>query len=132
MGLPKKTKLRSSPEEAEFYRRFRERGVAALRQGISRDALLKELESHGVSLLSAERLVTAFEQEVAIGGGAEPVNKGGISGTVLAIVGIGVGFAAYLMWSLGRNGGSRWGIVAWPVLFIVVIIVRTVRTTRQP
>ena len=65
-GPLRRTKLKSSPEEAALFRRHRERGVAALLKGVSRDKLLQEFAEQGVPSLSAERLVSAFEQEAAL------------------------------------------------------------------
>jgi hypothetical protein len=125
-GPLKRTKLKSSPEEAEFYRRFHDRGVAALRQGISRDALLKELQEHGASLLSAERLVTAFEQEASLKGKADQ-HKGDRNPVVfiVALV-LGLGSAGYLAWTLGHDGQFRWGYVGGAILLVVIPILLAV------
>lgn len=124
-GPLKRTKLRSSPEEAEWYRRFHDRGVAALRQGISRDALLKELQEHGVPLLSAERLVTAFEQEASLSVEAGQIRGGGkLTGSLIAILVVGVGFACYFMWTLGHEGKFRWGYAAAAILITVIAAFR--------
>jgi len=126
-GLSKRTKLKSSPEEAEFYRRFHDAGVAALRQGTSRDALLKELQDQGVSLLSAERLVTAFEQEASLFTQKDHLRGQSFIGSFLLIGIFGLSFACYVMWDLGRNEGSRWGYAAWAAVAIVAAIIRAVR-----
>jgi len=86
MGGPlKRTKLRSSPEEAALYRRFHDPGLAALHRGVSRVQLLQELADQGVSLISAERIVTALEQEAALGGGLQP-RSGTASNTSLVLI----------------------------------------------
>lgn len=66
-GLPKRTRLRSSPEDAEHYRRHHDAALAALRNGVRREALLRELVSCGVPEKTAERIVFAVEQEKELG-----------------------------------------------------------------
>jgi hypothetical protein len=102
-GPLKRTKLKSSPEEAALYRRHHDRGVAALRSGGTRDALLKELADQGVSLLSAERLVTAFEQEASLHAAAHQSRRGNGSTYLIIMLLSAAGIGAIILWAWYRD-----------------------------
>ena len=112
-GLPKRTRLRSSAEDAEHYRRHHDAALAALRNGIPRENLLRELVSCGVPEKTAERIVAAVEQEKGMG----DVTQRGVSTTfsatfwliiVFSLLILG-GNAAYFGWRWGREGSPTPG-----------------------
>jgi len=69
----KRTNLKSSPEDAAFYRQFHYHALATLRKGSPREQLLQELVDKGVPEKTAARIVIAVEQELAV---ANPARSG--------------------------------------------------------
>lgn len=64
-GPLKRTGLRTSAEDAAFFRKFHHSALASLRQGLPREEVLRELLTRGVPEKTAERIVVAVEQEHA-------------------------------------------------------------------
>ena len=56
-GPLKRTTLKSSPEDAAFYKRFHDPTLFSLRKGTPRDEILRELGGKGVPEKTAERIV---------------------------------------------------------------------------
>src|SRR5438045_3287982 len=65
-GPFEKTNYRASPEDAVFYHKHRFQALASLQGGTSREDLIRDLLSKGVPQRTAERIVTAVEQEHAV------------------------------------------------------------------
>jgi hypothetical protein len=61
----KRTRLKTNPEEAEHYRKYREDVLAALSKGFPQDQIRKELATKGVPDRIAERIVVAAELELS-------------------------------------------------------------------
>ena len=55
----KRTNLRTSPEDAAFYRQFHDHALSTLRSGTPREQLLKELADKGGPEKTAARIVIA-------------------------------------------------------------------------
>ena len=133
--LKRRTGFRSSPEDAEFYRKFHDSALSALQQGRSRSEILQELTARGVPAESAERVVRAVEQEAAVSDWKpdHSVSKW-ISAMVFGTLGMMV--MAVVIWSrLSESGVSLKGLL--PPLFIVLIVsglfvARSLRKLRGP
>lgn len=112
-GLPKRTRLRSSPEDAEHYRRHHDAALDALRNGIPREQLLRELGSCGVPEKTAERIVAAVEQEKGLGSVSMRDDSKKVSGVlwgmILMTLLIVAGNAAYFGWRWAREGSATPG-----------------------
>jgi len=129
MGGPlKRTKLKSSPEEAALYRRFHDPGLAALYRGVTRVQLLQELADQGVSLISAERIVTALEQEAALGGGRtlEPRKSSNTSFVLLIVVLIWGGMTALVAGYMIRGMNFHWGYLVSAGMVALIATLRLV------
>src|SRR5581483_133492 len=69
-GPLKRTGYRASPEDAAFYRRFHDSALSAIRKGVPRQDVLQDLVTRGVPDKTAQRIVTAVEQEHAMASAA--------------------------------------------------------------
>jgi hypothetical protein len=75
-GLPKRTSLRSSPEDAVFYRKYHDSTLSWFQKGVPHAELVQELIRLGVPEKTAERIVIAVEQEQAHSVGKKEVPAG--------------------------------------------------------
>ena len=118
-GLPKRTALRSSPEDEAHYRQFHDAVLARRQAGIPREEILKDLTGSGVPEKTAERIVFAVEQELEHSAFSSQVTRkvswirtGGI-GLFIFLV------AAYAAWQMGEHRRIPLR-VALPGLFIAI------------
>ena len=108
-GPLKRTGLRSSPEDAAFYKRFHDHVLFSLRKGAGRDAMLHELADKGVPDKTAERIVAAVEQELALAAAAQGARLRIGWKSIAFIVLFWAGLVAYLVWQMTRDGTFHWG-----------------------
>jgi hypothetical protein len=122
----KRTNLRSSPEDAAFYRQFHDHALAALRQGTPREQLLRDLADKGVPEKTAARIVIAVEQELALAAAA----KGGLAGNRWKIIGFIVlvwgSVAGYIVWQLRKDGTLHWKYLVVAGVIAVILSARVV------
>jgi hypothetical protein len=102
-GPLKRTALRTSPEDAEHYKKFHDRVLEALRGGTPREELLKELAGNGVPASTAERIVYSVEQQVEHAAFSSRASRTAfwISWSVAGIF-VFLG-AAYAAWQMGEH-----------------------------
>ena len=134
-GPLKRTALRSSPEDAAFYKRFHDPTLFSLRKGTPRDEMLRELVGKGVPEQTAERIVLAVEQELAT---KATIHKPRTSvwkllGFVALVWGA---IAGYLVWQMTKDSTFSWGyLIAGGVIAIILtarIIGRISLGLREP
>lgn len=132
----KRTNLRSSPEDAAFYRQFHDHALSALRSGTPREQLLKDLADKGVPEKTAARIVIAVGLELsaasgATGGGRPKVWKA--VAFILLIWGI---VAAYLAWRMTKDGTfSLKYLIAGGVIVLILsarVMSRLLPGRREP
>jgi hypothetical protein len=104
----KRTNLRSSPEDAAFYRQFHDHALSTLRNGTPREQLLKELADKGVPEKTAARIVIAVEQELALSKPAGIVSPRGVGKVLGFIVLVWGAVAGYLIWQMKKDGTFHW------------------------
>jgi len=108
----KRTNLRSSPEDAAFYRRFHDHALSALRDCIPREQLQKELADKGVPGKTAARIVIAVEMELALAnpaGSGPPRSMGKVLGFIALVWGA---VAGYIVWQMKKDGTFHWKYLA--------------------
>jgi hypothetical protein len=121
---PKRTNLRSSPEDAAFYRQFHDHALAALRQGAPREQLLQELVGNGVPEKTAARIVIAVEQELALANPARSGSPRGV-GKVLGFIALVWGaVAGYLVWQMTKGGTFQWKYLVAAGVIAVYLTIR--------
>jgi hypothetical protein len=122
---PKRTNLRSSPEDAAFYRQFHDHALSALRNGTPREQLLKDLADKGVPEKTAARIVIAVEQELALqtAGSSPPGRKWKVLAFIIAIWG---SIAGYIAWQMTKDGAFHWKYLAGAGAIATFLSYRTV------
>jgi len=103
----KRTGARSSPEDAAFYKQHHEPTLAALRQGKTRDELVRDMISKGVPDKTAERIMVAVEME-ARGFYDARYGTSGAAKAITYLVMIWSVFAAYASYQATRKAGIHW------------------------
>jgi hypothetical protein len=119
-GPLKRTALKSSPEDAAFYKRFHDPTLFSLRKGTPRSEMLLELVGKGVPEKTAERIVLAVEQELAIAAAAHKPRTSGwkMLGFVALVWGA---IAGYLVWQMTRDSTFSWGyLIAGGVIALIL------------
>jgi len=125
-GPPKRTHLRSSPEDAAFYRQFHDRVLSTLRQGASREQILRELAAQGVPGKTADRIVVAGEQELALARTVRGASSGRAWKTLGFIVLAWGAVAGYLAWQMTRGGTFHWKSLVAAGLIALFLTARVV------
>lgn len=107
-GPLKRTNLRSSPEDAAFFRQFHDHGLCALRKGTPRQELLQDLVGKGVPEHTAERIVVAVELEhgVSTGSAAAPPRRAWK--LLLFVLAVWGAVGAVLVRQMTRDGPFHW------------------------
>lgn len=137
-GLPKKTGLKTDPQDAEFYRKHHDEVLNALQRGFSPEQIQKELAAKGVPEKTASRIAIAVEQEVALS--VEP--KSGQSNpqfwlftwvgpTLWIAVFLAVIGGAYVAWHYRELDRFPWRKVSWAGLFAVAAAIELLRRHRR-
>jgi len=122
----KRTNLKSSPEDAAFYRQFHDHALATLRIGSPREQLLKELVDKGVPEKTAARIVIAVEQELAVANPARSGSPRGV-GKVLGFIILAWGaVAGYLVWQMTKDGTFQWKYLVAAGVIAVYLTIRVV------
>jgi len=119
-GPLKRTALRSSPEDAAFYKRFHDSTLFSLRKGTSRDEMIRELIGKGVPEKTAERIVVAVEMELAAATATQKprTRVWKVLGFVALIWGA---IAGYLIWQMSKDSTLHWGyLVAGGVIALIL------------
>jgi hypothetical protein len=90
----KRTNLRTNPEDAEYFKRFRDRTMSMVGSGMGAEQAVAKLVEQGVPEQTAQRIVRAVVQELSLGK-AEP--------------------APFLtpVWWASILGASVFGVAAW-------------------
>jgi hypothetical protein len=103
----KRTNLRSSPEDAAFYRKYHDHALSSLRQGTPREELLKDLADKGVPEKTADRILIAVGQELALKAAksSPPRSFGKVIAFVVVVWGA---VAGYLVWQMKKDGTFHW------------------------
>jgi hypothetical protein len=135
-GPLKRTALKSSPEDAAFYRKFHDSVLSGLRRGTPREQVLQDLAAQGVPEKTANRIVVAGEQELALSKAARGAAPGAVWKTLGFIALVWGAVAGYLCWQLTRDGTFHWkylaaaGVIA---LFLTARVVgRLLLRQREP
>ena len=108
----KRTNLRSSPEDAAFYRQFHDHALDTLRNGTPREQLLKELADKGVPEKTAARIVIAVEQELALAKAAPGGSPRSPWKIVLFLLAVWGSVAGYIVWQMRKDGTFHWKYLA--------------------
>jgi hypothetical protein len=134
-GPLKRTGLRSSPEDAAFYKRFHDLTLASLRRGTPREEMLRELVGKGVPEKTADRILFAVEQELAAKAAIHqrPTSLWKLLGIVALVWGA---VAGYLVWQMSKDGTFSWGyLIAGGVMALILtarVIGRIGLRLREP
>ena len=116
----KRTKLRSSPEDEAFYRRYHDSALAGVRQGRTADEVTQELLTRGVPAETAKKIVWAVQHEFA----QSTFKPGARSRHVRLILVVCAVFMfvtlGLLGWTLFREGASVVSIVIAIVIVMVL------------
>jgi hypothetical protein len=121
----KRTNLRSSPEDAAFYRQFHDHALSTLRNGTPREQLLKDLADKGVPEKTAARIVIAVEQELALqtAGTSPPGRKWKVLAFIIVIWG---SIAGYIAWQRTKYGAFHWKYLAGAGAIAAFLSYRTI------
>jgi hypothetical protein len=125
-GPLKRTNLRSSPEDAAFYRKFHDYALSTLRKGTPREQLLQELAGKGVPEKTADRIVVAVEQELALAAAAKdgsPGRQWKVFGFIVLVWG---SVAGYIVWQMKKDGTFHWKYLVVGGVISLVLSARVV------
>jgi hypothetical protein len=121
-GPLKRTALRSSPEDAAFYKRFHDPTLFSLRKGTPRDEMLRQLVGKGVPEKTAERIVQAVEHELSTAA-AMHRPRTSVWKTLGFVALIWGAVAGYLVWQMTKDSTFSWGyLIAGGVIALIVTI----------
>ncbi len=124
-GPPKRTNLRSSPEDAALYRKFHDHALSTLRKGTPREQLLQDLVGQGVPETTASRIVVAVEQELAL----ETPERGSprsVWKVAVFIAGVWGAVGGYLVWQMTRGATFNWKYLLAAGVIALILTVRVV------
>lgn len=130
-GLPKRTGLKTDPEDAGHYQKYHDEVVSALKKGYPADQVRTELVTQGVPDKTARRIVIAVEQELTLAGAPKASKSSGpfvlfswVALLLLTCVG------SYVAWQAGRENHVQWraGI---PVAVLVAVVARAILRRRD-
>jgi len=130
-GLPKRTGLKTDPEDAEHFRKYHDEVVSALKKGYRTDQIHTELVTQGVPDKTARRIVIAVEQELALAGAPKASTSSGPFGlfswvALLLLMGLGT----YVAWQAGRESHLQWRL-GIPVAVLASVVARAIFRRRD-
>lgn len=127
--------MRSSPEDAAFYKRFHDLMLSSMRAGTPREELHQQMVGKGVPEKTAERILFAVEQELAAKTAIQqrPRSLWKVLGIVAVVWGA---LAGYVVWQMTKDGTFSWKyLIAGGVLALILtarVIGRLGLRLREP